>query len=249
MKTQFKIVVPVYNSENWIEKCLLSIKSQVHKNFQCIVFNDCSTDSTGERIEDFMKQYGDERFNIVHNSKNMKALHNLVEGYKILDTKSEPESVSIIVDGDDYLFCEYSLSLVDQVYSSTDSMLTYGSFVHWPTGETSSFSRVFPKEIIANNDYRKHPFISSHLRTYKSFLWNSIKDEDLRDFDGEYYKVAWDVAMMLPMLEMTGGKFTYIPNILYVYNRWNPISDDVINSKEQNRIAMDIKNKNKYEKI
>ena len=54
---------------------------------------------------------------------------------------------------------------------------------------------------------------------------------------------------MMPMLEMTGGKFTYIPNILYVYNRWNPISDDVINSQKQMRVDQLIRTKKPYQKL
>jgi len=247
MSTSFKIVVPVYNSENWIEKCLSSIKNQKHKEFECAIYNDCSTDSTGEKIEDFIKEYGDERFTVVHNSSNKKTLFNLIDGCQTLKSKEEPESVLVVVDGDDSLFSEYSLSLVDNVYQKTGTSLTYGSFVHWPTGEISNFSREFPNEVRANNNYRKFPFVSSHLRTYKSYLWNSILDSDLRDTDGEYFKVACDVATMIPMLEMAGGNFIHIPNILYVYNRWNPLSDDVINSSEQGRIDRLIRSRKKYE--
>ena len=249
MKTKFKIIVPTYNSENWIYKCLFSIKNQIHKNYECIVYNDCSTDNTGNIIDEFMIHHGDERFTVVHNKSNLKTLYNLVDGAKKLNSKQEPESVLVVVDGDDSLFSEYSLSIVDHVYNNFNCMMTYGSFVHYPTGEMSQVSRIFPENIVKNNDYRKHPFISSHLRTYKSYLWNSIKDEDLRDLDGEYFKVACDVATMIPMLEMANGRFIYIPNILYLYNRFNPISDDVINSSEQSRIDNLIRQRNKYKPI
>jgi hypothetical protein len=118
----------------------------------------------------------------------------------------------------------------------------------WPTGELS-FPRSFPQEVISNNSYRQYRFISSHLRTFKSRLWNSIKDDDLRDIDGDYFKVGWDVAFMIPMLEMAAGRFVYIPNVLYVYNRWNPISDDVINSPEQGRVDRLIRTRNKYKPL
>ena len=248
MKTNFKIVVPSFNCEQWIEKCLFSIKNQVHDKFQCVVYDDASTDSTGERIEDFLKKHGDERFSVIHNESNRKALHNIVEGFQKLSSKDDPNSVLSVVDGDDYLFCEYSLSLVGRVYEQQSPLLTYGSFVMWPTGEPS-FPRNFPPEVIQNNSYRNHPFISSHLRTFKSRLWNSINDEDLRDVDGSYFRVGWDVAFMIPMLEMSAGRFTYIPNILYVYNRWNPISDDVINSSEQERVDRLIRTKMVYSPI
>lgn len=244
--TNFKIVVPTYNSESWIGKCLFSIMTQTHKNFQCLAINDCSTDSTGLVMDDFARKIGDERLTIIHNTSNKKTLRNLIDGYRMLGSDSEPESVLVVVDGDDSLFSEYSLEVVDSVYRSRDVRLTYGSFVHWPTGEVSNFSRVFPDSVIRNNAYREHPFISSHLRTYKSYLWNAIRDEDLRDTDGDYFKVACDVATMIPMLEMSGSKFMHIPNILYVYNRWNPLSDDVINSSEQSRIDKFIRQKSKY---
>lgn len=246
--TQFKLVVPAYNCESWIEKCLSSIKSQVHENYQCVIYNDSSTDKTGLIIDDFIKKHGDERFSVIHNESNRKALKNITEGFDFLKSKDDKESVLAVIDGDDYLFCEFSLKLVDQVYSKTSSALTYGSFVMWPTGELS-FDRSFPKEVIENNSYRNYKFISSHLRTFKSYLWNSINDEDLRDIDGDYFKVGWDVAFMIPMLEMSGGKFTYIPNILYVYNRWNPISDDVINSQNQMRVDRLIRTKKSYKKL
>jgi len=243
--TKFKIVVPTYNTEQWITKCLYSIFSQKHQNYDCLIINDASTDKTGVLIDDFLSKVKDSRFSVIHNQKNEKALKNIVEGFKILDSKNDPQSVLMVIDGDDYLFCEYSLSLVDQVYQKSNCLLTYGSFIQWPTGELS-FDRQFPKEVIENNSYRDYMFISSHLRTFKSSLWNSIKDEDLRDEDGEYFRTGWDVAFMIPMLEMSGGRFQYIRNVLYVYNRWNPISDDVINSSDQSRVDRLVRTRNKY---
>ena len=246
MSTRFKIIVPTYNTENWIQRCLLSIINQVHTNFECIIYNDASTDRTGQKIDEFIAHFNDPRFRVVHNNVNRKALYNIIDGFNKLDTKSDPESVLMIIDGDDYLFCEYSLSAVDQAYEQTESLLTYGSFIHWPTGEVS-FPRNFPPEVIRDNSYRSYKFISSHLRTFKSKLWHRIKDEDLRDTDGSYFKTAWDVAFMIPMLEMAAGKFVYIPNILYVYNRWNPLSDDVINTADQNRVDYLIRSRPKYQ--
>lgn len=248
MTTKFKIVVPTYNTEHWIRRCLMSIRTQSHTDYECIIYNDASTDRTGQMIDDFIKRFGDSRFQVVHNTENKKALANIVDGFNQLDAKKEPESVLMVIDGDDYLFCEYSLEQVAQYYDRTDVMLTYGSFIQWPTGELS-FPRVFPPEIIKTGAYRAHPFITSHLRTFKSKLWYSIRDEDLRDNDSSYFKTGWDVAFMLPMLEMAAGRFSYIPNILYVYNRWNPISDDVINAEEQRRADMLVRTRQRYDKI
>jgi alpha-1,6-rhamnosyltransferase len=45
------ILVPCYNHERYIEECLLSILRQDYDNFELIVVNDGSTDSSGEKIK------------------------------------------------------------------------------------------------------------------------------------------------------------------------------------------------------
>lgn len=243
----FKIVVPTFNTEAWIARCLFSIYSQVHKDWECVVINDASTDGTKEVIDslDFVKH--DKRFTVIHNSKNLKALKNIVSGYKSLKTQEDPESVLMVVDGDDFLFSEYALLIVQQAYEQTNCVLTYGNHVHHPTGGKSN-CEPFPAEIVMSNSFREYKFISSHLRTYKSKLWHMIDDNDLKDENGEYYAVGLDVAIMLPMLEMAGMRTIFIPNILYCYNRFNPLSDDVINQSEQHRVEMRVRSSKKYDR-
>ncbi len=43
---KFSIIIPAYNAENFIDKCLGSILSQNYKNYEIIVVDDCSKDST-----------------------------------------------------------------------------------------------------------------------------------------------------------------------------------------------------------
>ena len=46
MDNHFKIIVPLYNVEKWIKRCLRSIKLQTYKNFECIIIDDISTDNS-----------------------------------------------------------------------------------------------------------------------------------------------------------------------------------------------------------
>lgn len=230
--TKMKIVVPVFNAEQWIKGCLESIQSQQHKNFECVVINDASKDKTGEVIDSLVL---DSRFIKVHNETNVGALTNIVNGFKLLVAASEPESVLMAVDGDDSLSSPTSLTVIDKVYSKLPkNLLTYGSYVDSPSGN-KGICEAFPNDVIANRSYRAYPkFVTSHLRTFKSKLWHKLEETDLIDpRTGKHYSVTWDLAFMMPMLEMAGEDFVFLPQTLYLYNRVNPISDGYVRGKEQ----------------
>lgn len=232
MSQKMKIVVPVYNSEKWIKDCIDSILNQQFKNYECIVINDCSTDKTGEVIEGLNL---DSRFIVRHNKENKGALANIIGGFESLDSKNESDSILITVDGDDKLASFTSLNVVDKVYTKMPKcLLTYGSYIDWPSG-FKGICESFPQDVINSRSYRSYPkFITSHLRTFKSKLWNELAANDLIDpRTGEYYKVTGDVAVMMPLLEMAGDNFVFIEQILYLYNKTNPISDGYIREKEQ----------------
>ena len=50
------IVVPAYNHEDYVVECVESVLAQDYPNIELIVINDGSTDSTGARIEEFLKK-------------------------------------------------------------------------------------------------------------------------------------------------------------------------------------------------
>ena len=232
MTTKMKIVVPVYNAQEWVKDCIDSIATQQHKDFECVIINDCSADRTGDVLSSLTL---DSRFKIQHNEKNVGALANIVRGFKVLDYKSEPESVLMAIDGDDKLATPTSLDVINKVYTKMpDCLLTYGNYTDWPSGAPGICER-FPQEVIASRSYRSHPrFVTSHLRTFKSKLWNQLGDSELVDpRSGKYYTVTWDMAFMMPMMEMAGDRFVFVEQVLYLYNRVNPISDGYVREREQ----------------
>ena len=246
---KMKIVVPTYNTEKWISRCLKSIHEQTFKNWECVIINDASTDDTGEVIDtlDFVRE--DPRFSVIHNDNNVKALKNIVDGFNFLDSKQDPECVMMVVDGDDFLFSESSLSIVDAAYQQNPGLLlTYGNWIGHPYGDRSN-CRPYPREVIVSSDYRTNDFWASHLRTFKSKLWYSIKDEDLRDESGKYFEAGWDVAFMIPMLEMAQERHMYIPYVLYCYNKENPISDFRVHARSQSSAVEVVKTRKKYERF
>lgn len=252
MNTSFKIVVPVRNSQEWIGKCIESIASQDYSGkWECLVVDDASTDETVEKIKDAIESIQSEsirsKFKVKFNSKRVGALENFVNGFNILEAEKDPESVLVQIDGDDWLFGPSVFKIVDYAYTQTNSWITWGSYIEWPIG-AQGMAAPLPAESHINCDYRNRPWVTSALRTFKSHLWYSIKDSDLRDDDGKYYDVTWDLAHMFPMIEMARERSIYIPYILYCYNRQTPFSDDKINRKKQLDVEKKIRMMKSYDR-
>ena len=62
---KYSLIIPTYNSEKTIEKCIKSILNQTYNNFEIIIVNDGSTDNTIE----ILKKFKDKRIKII-NQKN-----------------------------------------------------------------------------------------------------------------------------------------------------------------------------------
>ncbi|MBR3747434.1 MAG: glycosyltransferase [Selenomonadaceae bacterium] len=63
------VIIPLYNAEKYVGECLAGILAQTFQDFEVIVVNDCSTDSSVAVVEGYKKFFG-ERLKIVRTQKN-----------------------------------------------------------------------------------------------------------------------------------------------------------------------------------
>lgn len=241
----FKIIIPSYNNEKWLSACLKSVKLQGYENYQCIVVDDCSSDSSVEIIREEIGE--NPKFLFIENRDRRLALENIYEAIEI----SEPseEDIIITLDGDDWFATKNTLDILNNKYKEDDCWITYGSYMEYPSKVRGKFSRQIPKEIIDSNSFRESEWMSSHLRTFKYKLWKMIKKEDFLEDDGRFCDGAWDMIFMFPMLEMAGHKSAFVKDILHVYNRINPLNEDKVDHKKLMLSEMRIRSKEKYKRL
>ena len=70
MKPDISVIMSVYNGETYLEEAIESVRNQTFKNWELIVINDCSKDSTAQILADFALK--DERIKVHTNEVNLR---------------------------------------------------------------------------------------------------------------------------------------------------------------------------------
>lgn len=244
---KFKIDIPFYNAEKYIERCLMSVLTQKYHDFHIILTNDNSTDSSDDIINEILKDFSD-KITYIKNDKNMGAMYN---HQNMAFNHCDPDDIIVHIDGDDFLKNKNVLSYIDDFYRENDCWLMYGqyTFLSGRAGTSKPYSKTEFENI------RKRDFVVSHIRTFRAFAFHEIKKQDpdlscFKNKGGEWYSMTCDVAMMYPLMEICGyEKIKFNDKILYIYNDSNPISDVKKNMKLQLDINHEINNKPKFQKL
>jgi glycosyltransferase involved in cell wall biosynthesis len=235
------IVTTLYNCENYIEQCLGSIMGQTHTDFKCYITDDLSTDNSKNIVKNMIK--GDDRFILIENIEKLYQPGNYDQVIRNNLNIGDNEVV-VEIDGDDWLPDGKTLERINEVYSDDNVWIANGSF-RYSDGSSGFSSR---QKNLSNLRFER--FTASHIRTWRAFLWRKIKQEDLKDEDGVFWKVSGDVAFMFPMLEMSGDEhYVFMDKINYIYNGENPLNDHKVNMGIVNVIADKIRNKKPYDKL
>lgn len=104
------IIIPVYNVENYVERCILSICNQSYKNIEIIVIDDGSTDNSGSICQKLSLK--DNRIVLIH-KKNEGVSNARNNGLSLAKGK-----YILFVDGDDYIGEEYVSKMVNLIKTS-----------------------------------------------------------------------------------------------------------------------------------
>ena len=121
------VIIPAYNIEDYIGRCLDSIISQTYKNLEIIVVDDGSRDYTGEILDNYAKK--DRRIKVIHKenggvssarNKGIEAAEGDYIGFIDGDDLIEPGMYKTLVDlleeeNADIAHCGYQMVFPDRV--------------------------------------------------------------------------------------------------------------------------------------
>ena len=151
-EVKISVIIPVYNTEEYLQKCLNSVINQTFKDIEIICINDGSTDKSLEILEEYSKK--DDRIKILsQKNKGAGAARNY--GLKI----AKGEYISF-VDSDDWI----ELATYERLYDiavSKDVDMIFFKMINYNNGEdryyhTDYYDLIYLKEFFTNSTYDFH---------------------------------------------------------------------------------------------
>lgn len=124
-KTDISIIVPIYNAEKYLKKCIDSLVNQTKKEIEIILINDGSTDSS-ERI---IKEYKDERI------KYFKNKNQGIGKTRNFGIEKATGKYLLFVDSDDYLDKNACEKLYNKIENDSLDLLVYDFYREFDNGK------------------------------------------------------------------------------------------------------------------
>lgn len=188
---KISIIVPVYNTEIYIERCLESIICQNFKDIEIIIINDASTDNSLEKIKKFLLK--DKRIKLINKEKNEGLSSARNSGIKI----SKGEYI-LHIDSDDWIEQNYLQTMYESAIREEADIVISDFFIDFDNGK-----KIYFRDQIENNKIK----CIENIFLNKSFpsVWNKLIKRSLYIENNIWHPE--DISL--------GEDLAVIPKILY----------------------------------
>lgn len=163
MNPQFSIIVPVYNTEKYLDRCVKSLLSQTLSNIEVILVDDGSSDGSGRICDDFAA--GDTRVRVIHKKNEGQGIArnaglDLAFGEYVL-----------FIDSDDYIEEDTCDRLFSYMKEKNVQLCSFGYIIEDPSG-----GEVY-RPGISERIYRKEEIRDEFIH---HFFGDSSEQDELR---------------------------------------------------------------------
>lgn len=171
------VIVPVFNIEKYIQKCVKSLAEQSYKNIEIILVDDGSPDNSGAICDELTKKYCN--VTVIHkpNGGVSSARNTGVEHAK--------GEYLCFVDGDDYVTPNYIKDMTDIALDTDVDIVTSNQYKIWPDGKKIElFSNKFAMgqykiksgiDTLSDMLYGKTCYATCCCKLYKKSIFSDIR--------------------------------------------------------------------------
>ncbi len=127
MKSLVSVIIPIYNTEEYLHRCIESIREQTYTKLEIILVDDGSTDGSGKICDDYMVK--DDRIHVIHQSNQ-----GIIAAKKAAVRECHGAYV-MFVDSDDWIEKELLEAMLDRLLETNCSLVCSNVFIE-ENGET-----------------------------------------------------------------------------------------------------------------
>ncbi len=182
--SKVSVIVPVYNTEKLISRCIDSILSQTYKNFELLLVDDGSTDGSGAIIDEYAA--GDERVFAFHKENGGQG------SARNLALERARGDFLAFVDSDDYIECDMLEKMISAIFEKDADIcicglatLTAGKLI---LSDTYPAPHVYesPRELLLDYITTLNVFTGMCNKLYKKELFDNIRFPTIRANEDAY---------------------------------------------------------------
>lgn len=200
MKPTVSVIIPAYNAEKYIDKCIQSILGQSYKKLQIIVVNDGSSDSTREIIEKYLA--GNDRI-IFIDKENAGVANARNDGIQVATGE-----YLLFVDSDDYIGTTYVEDMVRAAILNESELVISGYTLVWQ--DKRKIKEIVPDVYVSGEKEEwAYRICSTWGRLYSSSFWkendlNFLQEKDARAEDVPVAMYANVMAENISVIQNAG---------------------------------------------
>ena len=224
MKTLVSIIVPVYNVEKYLHRCLDSLSRQTLASIEILLIDDASTDNCGIICEAYAAK--DSRFKVLHNTKNkgLAAVRNI--GVKLASS-----DYFMFVDSDDWV-SNNCCKVVYECAIKNNADIVMFAYQLTKENDVGGFRNIFVNRVSEGFKTKEEAIELTYL-SYGMVAWNKLYHRKL--FDNVTYPEGYwfeDTATTYKLL-WKASKIYCIEDVLYYYlfGRPGSIMSNIKNAK------------------
>lgn len=212
---KLSIIVPVYNAEKYMEKCLDRLLEQSYKNIEIIIVNDCSQGNCEDIAEKYKKI--DDRVKYIKHEKNKGLFQARITGSSI----ATGDYIAFL-DSDDYVSIDYYRTLINNIQEN-DSDIAMGNMVlEYDDGRREIYNLFDTKHLnLAGEDCLEQYFEQEGLSFDWHIIWNKIYKMEIWKKALKHYK---NIKTHLLMTE----DFAFSTVLFYYARRLTKVSNDCV---------------------
>lgn len=206
MNSKVSIIVPIYNSEKYLERCIDSLLKQSLKNIEIILVNDGSTDNSGKLCQKYEKE-----------NKNVFFIDGIHKGQgyaRNIGLKKSTGDYVTFVDSDDYV----NENMCEVLYGISEQNNCDVSFCDYISTKKTikKINRTNEINILDKDQALRMFFRENNKKNYYGVHGKLIKKTLLSDFNFLENKMNEDILFTYTVFEKS-NKIAFINESLYYY--------------------------------